>query len=95
MAERFVRPPIKRTEFITLSPHSTHKTHLKLPRLVFRDGAIGNVISLPPGHYLVHMTYVNRYIGYEVERNGEARYVDVNAWVGQVESDVVALTITP
>jgi hypothetical protein len=98
LADRSVdllRPPVKRDEFITLPPHGVHETRLKLPRLVFRNASIEDVISLPVGQYLIRMTYDNRFIGYEVERSEGIRYVDVGAWVGSVEANPVLLTITP
>ena len=93
--DKIVWPSVERDEFVTLPPHGIRETRVKLPRLVFRNGKIGDVITLPPGQYLVHMTYTNDYIGYEVKRGEETRYIDVGAWVGKVESSVAPLAITP
>ncbi len=90
-----VWPPVKQDEFITLLPHGARETRLKLPRLVLRNGEMGKATSLPVGQYLVHMTYNNSYIGYEIQRDEEKLFVDVGAWVGQVKSNTVVLTITP
>ncbi len=89
-----VWPPVEHSEFIRLSPHEAYETRLMLPHLVFQNGETGNVISLPPGQYLVHMTYTNDCIGYEVKRGEETRYIDVGAWVGKVKSNPVSLTVT-
>ena len=40
------------------------------------------------------MTYMNYDIGYQVEKNGETRHADINAWVGEVEANPVVFTIT-
>ena len=88
---------IERSEFVTLPPHGSQEIQLKLPYLVDRDDQTPSLelSPLPPGQYLVQMTYWNRAIGYQVKRNEEIRYVDVGAWVGAVESDAATLTITP
>ncbi len=86
--------PIQPDEFVYLPGRGKFETRLKLPRFVFRNGIPADVVSLPSGQYLVGMTYYNSHIGYRIER-GEERYVDVGAWVGQVESNTVPLTVTP
>jgi hypothetical protein len=89
-----VWPPVERDEFVKLPQHGTHRIQLKLPRMVLQNGEMGNVISLAPGQYFVHMTYLNDYIGYEVKRGEETRYTDIGAWTGKVESNPALLTIT-
>ena len=89
-------PKIEQGEFLTLSPHGSHKIRLQLPHML--GDALGDpadLYPLPSGKYRVQMTYMNDAIGYEVEQNGETRYVDVNAWVGEVKATSPALfTIT-
>jgi len=80
-------------EFVTMPAHDKHEIRLELWHLVFREGT-QDLISLPPGQYLVKMTYINDYIGCEVERNREIRYTDLGAWVGKIETKPVLLTIT-
>jgi hypothetical protein len=91
---RVVTTPIERDEFVTLPPHGTREVRLKLPNLVIPKGA-DDACFLPPGEYLIHMTYDNLYIGYELDLKAEWRYVDLKAWMGEVEADPVPLTITP
>lgn len=86
--------PTERSEFVALPAHNKREIRLELRHLVFREGT-QDLIPLPPGQYLVKMTYINYYIGYEVQRNRETRYVDLGAWVGQMESSAALLTITP
>jgi hypothetical protein len=91
---RVVTTPIERNEFVTLLPHGTREVRLKLPNLVIPKGT-DDATFLPPGQYLVHMTYGNLYIGYEIDLKTEWRYVDLKAWMGEVEATPVPLTITP
>jgi len=79
-------------EFVTLPPHGSREIRLQLPHLA---GTLSKEFPLPLGQYRVHMTYMNYDIGYQVERNGETRYVDINAWVGEVEASPVVLSVTP
>ncbi len=79
---------------MTISSLGRHEVRLELPRFVFQNGKEENVISLPAGQYLIHMTYYNPYVGYEVGQHWE-RYVDLGAWVGKIKSDDATLTITP
>jgi hypothetical protein len=94
---RLFYPDVTQGEFITLAPHISHEIRLQLPHILGPAiGAPGDWYPLPPGIYRVQMTYMNDAIGYEVEQNGETRYVDLNAWVGEVEApNLILLTITP
>ena len=85
---------ITQDEFVTLPPGSSREIVLELPHIVMIEDPYEEESSLPPGQYLVRMTYTNQAIGYEVMRNDEPRYVDLNAWVGKVGANPVVLTIT-
>ncbi len=87
-------PPVKPDEFMTIPSLGKHEVRLELPRFVFQNGKENDVISLPAGRYLVHMTYYNPCIGYKVEQRQE-RFVDLGAWVGEIESKPASFTITP
>jgi len=82
---------VARDEFVTLPSHGSREIRLQLPHMA---GTLWEQFPLPPGQYLVRMTYMNYYIGYLVDQNGEPRHADLNAWVGEVEADPVVLTIT-
>jgi hypothetical protein len=79
-------------EFVTLPPGGSREIRLRLPHIA---GSLLDQFPLPIGQYLVHMTYMNYDIGNRVELNSHWRYADLNAWVGGVEANPVALTITP
>ena len=81
-------------EFVTLPPDSSREIRLELPHIARKEDSWKEEFPLPPGQYLVHMTYTNPAIGYEVMQNDEPRYVDLNAWVGKAEANPVVLTIT-
>jgi hypothetical protein len=87
---------VEQGEFLTLPPHSSRKIQLQLPHML--GDAIGDpadLYPLPPGQYRVQMTYMNDPIGYEVKQNGWTRYVDLNAWVGEIKAiNPVSFTIT-
>jgi hypothetical protein len=93
---RVFYPDVEQGEFITLAPHDSREIRLQLPHIL--GPAIGypeERYPLPPGKYRVRMTYMNDAIGYEVKQNGKTRYVDLNAWVGEIEATNLALfTIT-
>jgi hypothetical protein len=86
--------PVTQDEFVALPPDSSWQIRLELPHIVTKVESSKEEFSLPPGQYCVHMTYSNRAIGYHVRQGDEARYVDLNAWVGDVQADPVVLTIT-
>ncbi len=90
-------PKVEQREFLTLPPHGSREIRLQLPHML--GPAIGypeERYPLPPGKYRVQMTYMNDAIGYEVEQNGKTRYIDLDAWVGEVKASSSALfTITP
>jgi hypothetical protein len=92
-----ILPKEEQGEFITLPPHSSRKIRLQLPHMLgdaIQDPADRH--PLPPGQYRVQMTYMNDSIGYQVKQDGWTRYVDLNAWVGEVEAPGIALfIITP
>jgi len=94
---RVFYPHVEQGEFITLAPHDSREIRLQLPYIL--GPAIGyseERYPLPPGKYRVQMTYMNDAIGYEIEQNGETRYVDLNTWVGEIEAPSLALfTIRP
>lgn len=91
---------IQRDMFATLPPHSSREFRLQLPHMVRTKVPPATVFSekyfpLPSGQYRVQLTYYNHDIGYQMKVSKERRYVDLNAWVGKIESEPVVLTITP
>jgi hypothetical protein len=96
LVHRINYPKIEQGEFLTLAPHGSREVRLQLPHML--GDALGDpadLYPLPPGKYRVRMTYMNDAIGYEVKQNGKTRYVDLNAWVGEIEATNLALfTIT-
>jgi hypothetical protein len=88
-----VLPKVERDEFITLQPSASHQVRLQLPHIVGANNK--DAFALPPGDYLIHMSYINKYIGYETEKDGGTEYVDIGAWVGEVEATPVRITINP
>lgn len=95
LVQRFY-PKIEQGEFLTLPPHGSREIRLQLPHMLGDAiGDPGDQYPLPAGSYRVKMTYMNDAIGYEVEQNGWTRYVDLNAWVGEVQAtSPVSFTIT-
>jgi hypothetical protein len=91
-----IYPKVEQGEFITLPPHSSRKIRLQLPHMLgdaIQDPADRH--PLPPGQYRVQMTYMNDPIGYQVEQDGGTRYVDLNAWVGEITAtNPVSFAIT-
>ena len=85
--------------FATLPPHGSREFRLQLPQMVFTKAPSATVSSeknfLPVGQYRVQMTYYNHAIGYDIKGVKNANVVDLNAWVGKVESEPTVLTITP
>lgn len=94
---RVFYPAVERGEFTTLAPHDSRVIRLQLPHIL--GPAIGypeERYPLPPGKYRVRMTYMNNVIGYEVAQNGKTRYVDLDAWVGEITAtNPVSFTVTP
>ncbi len=91
---------IQRDMFMTLPPHSSRAFRLQLPHMVRTKALTATVFSeesfpLPVGRYRVQMTYYNDVIGYQINVGKERRYVDLNAWVGKIESEPAVLTIIP
>jgi hypothetical protein len=87
-------------DFVALPPHTSREIRLELPHLVrVKDASAfmwpAEYEPLPVGQYQVQLTYVSDVIGFEVELPNDFGYVDLNPWVGRIESDPVLLTITP
>ena len=83
-------------EFISLPPYSSRNIRLQLPHMLGdATGDPGDQYPLPPGQYQVQMTYMNDSIGYQVKQDGWTRYIDLNAWVGEITAtNPVSFTIT-
>ncbi len=92
-----IYPKVEQGEFLTLPPGGSLEIRLQLPHILGPAiGFPGDWYPLPPGQYRVQMTYMNDLIGYEVKQNGWTRYVDLNAWVGEVQAtNPVSFTIAP
>lgn len=87
---------IQSNEFVSLDPYSTKGVRLELPNAVYLQQGESWVESvLPPGEFLIEITYENLDIGYEIEKEDEIRVVDLAAWVGEIKGDPVILTILP
>ncbi len=91
-----ILPKEEQGEFITLPRHSSRKIRLQLPHMLGDAiGGPGDQYPVPPGQYRVQMTYMNDSIGYQVKQNDQTRYVDLNAWVGEITAtNPVSFTIT-
>ena len=91
---------IQRDMFTILPPHSSREFRLQLPHMVRTKVPPATVfseeyVSLPSGKYRVQLIYYNHDIGYQMKVDNQQRYVDLNAWVGKIEGEPEALTITP
>lgn len=88
--------PIHADEYISLNPNIPFQVRLELPKMGYlKQNDIVDQSELPAGEYILNMKYQNHYIGNEIEQNGKVVYLDMNAWVGEVESKPVLLTILP
>ena len=88
--------PVQSSEFETLSPYATKDVKLEIPNTVYLQQQETWVEStLPAGKYLIHITYENLHIGYEIEKKGQAYYIDQSAWVGQIQAEPDTLTVLP
>jgi hypothetical protein len=88
--------PVQISEFVILDPHATKEVYLELPNLVYlKQDEILFETTVPPGKYLLRMTYENLNTGYEIEKKDQIYVVDKSAWVGQVDADPVLITISP
>ncbi len=95
LVERFY-PKIEQLEFLTLPPHGSCEIRLQLPHMLGDAFDPPDQYPLPPGKYRVQMTYMNDSIGYQVKQDGWTRYVDLNAWVGEVQAtNPISFTIAP
>ena len=87
-------------DFIALPPHTSREIRSELPHLVLVKDASAfmrpaEYEPLPIGQYQVQLTYVSDVIGFEVELPNDFGYVDLNPWVGRIESDPILLTVIP
>jgi len=88
--------PVQINDFVILDPHTTKDVTLEIPNTVYlKQGETWFETTLPPGRYLLRMTYENLNIGYEIEKKDQTYVVDKAAWVGQVDAEPVLLTISP
>ncbi len=96
LVHRMNYPEIEQGEFLTLAPHGSREVRLQLPHMLGDAiGDPGDQYPVPPGQYRVQMTYMNDSIGYQVKQNDQTRYVDLNAWVGEITAtNSVSFTIT-
>jgi hypothetical protein len=88
--------PVQSNEFVILEPDATKDVKLELPNSVYlKKGETWVESVLPPGQYLIHITYKNLYIGYQIDKNGHIYVIDKSAWVGQIDAEPVLLTVLP
>ena len=87
---------VQPSEFVTLEPNQTKDVKLELPNTVYlKQEEIWIESVLPPGQYLIHISYKNLYIGYQIEKKGRIYIIDISAWVGEVDAKPALLTISP
>ena len=88
--------PVQINDFVILDPHTTKDVTFEIPNTVYlKQGETWFETTLPPGRYLLRMTYENLYIGYEIDKKDQTYVVDKSAWVGHVNAEPVLLIISP
>jgi hypothetical protein len=88
--------PVEPDEFVELIPNQLFQVRLEIPIDVLSNiNGETNHLELPAGEYILNMKYLNQYIGYSMEKIGDILYVDLNAWVGDVEANPVSFTVLP
>jgi hypothetical protein len=91
-------------DFIVLQAGDTYRYFFSFKKPAVRLGNEKTYHQLPTGEYLIYVVYCNDYIGYQVVEDESARTLDdflkedsliydLNAWVGEIVSDKIEVSV--